>query len=291
VIIPAHDEQSAIGFCLAALTSQDYPGPVEVVVVANGCRDDTARVSRRFARLPPPGWRLKTLELEESGKWRALNAGDAATSAELRVYLDADVVLDATAIRRIAGALATTEPRLVQPSIEIAEDSRQSRMVRSFIRVWSSLPYVKQQVLGVGCYAVNVGGRRLWGDFPALCADDTFARLQFADSQKVVLPDTTMTVCFPSSLLELIRVRARWCHLSRVARAREHSLPRSERWRWWKAVKFLFRTPSLWVDGVAFAWVWIAASILSVLPALTRDWARAESSKVRSGQSTLASFL
>src|SRR5438105_4681173 len=46
VVVPAHDEAAVIGRCLRALTEGSDPGEVEVVVVCNGCRDDTAASAR-----------------------------------------------------------------------------------------------------------------------------------------------------------------------------------------------------------------------------------------------------
>ena len=47
VVIPASNEAGRIGACLHALLAQEgVAEPVEVIVVANGCRDDTAAVAR-----------------------------------------------------------------------------------------------------------------------------------------------------------------------------------------------------------------------------------------------------
>jgi glycosyltransferase involved in cell wall biosynthesis len=281
VIIPAHNERNAITHCLAALAAQDYRGPAEVIVAANGCVDETAAVATASLGSMPPNWRLRVLELPAAAKWAALNAADAAAAPGILVFLDADIVLGPSAISAIAEALSTSEPRLVQPRLVIEPTASQHPAVRSFVRVWSSLPYVKDQVLGVGCYAVNAPGRRLWGSFPPLGADDTFVRLRFDDEQKAVLARATMRVSFPSSLRQLILVRARWCRLSRVVRGREASLPRSERRRWLDAMKFILSRPSLWVDGVIFAAIWACAVSISRLPSADGRWARADSAPIR----------
>lgn len=283
VIIPAHNEQNALPRCLAALAAQDYPGPAEIVVAANGCADGTAAVAHGGRGSMPPNWRLQVLELPAAAKWAALNAADAVAASGIRVFLDADIVLAPNAIGEIAEALSTSGPRLVQPRLVVERSAAQHPAVRSFVRVWSSLPYVRNQVLGVGCYAVNAPGRSLWGSFPPLGADDTFVRLRFDDDQKAVLATATMGVSFPSSLRELLGVRARWCRLSRVARGSESSLPRSERRRWLDAMKFILSRPSLWVDGVVFAAIWACAVSISRLPSRDDHWARADSAAIRGG--------
>ena len=47
IIIPAHNEAAVIGQTLQGLLRQAGEGD-EVIVVCNGCSDDTAGVARRF---------------------------------------------------------------------------------------------------------------------------------------------------------------------------------------------------------------------------------------------------
>src|SRR4051794_31851306 len=72
VVIPAHDEESVIGRCLAAWSGELEPGEAEVVVVANGCSDGTAEAARDFG--------VRVLELPAASKSAALNAGDGAVA-------------------------------------------------------------------------------------------------------------------------------------------------------------------------------------------------------------------
>jgi glycosyltransferase involved in cell wall biosynthesis len=280
LIIPAHDEEAALRRCLAALSRQSCDAAIEVIVVANGCGDRTAAVARECGALLPPNFALTVIELPVAAKWRALNVGDAAATAEARVYLDADIVLSPNALAGLLDALAEEGPRLVQPEV-VVERRGSPYLVRAFVRVWSALPYVREQVLGLGCYAVNGSGRELWGAFPPLGADDTYVRFRFAKDHKRVVHGATMTLSFPASLPELIRVRARWCRLSRVVRRTEPSLPPTERRRWVAAARFVSSRPSLWFDGVVFAWVWLCATCLSRLPGTDEDWVRAATAGVR----------
>ena len=45
VIVPAHNEENYLGATLDALRRQDH-GWFEVIVVANGCTDATAKIAR-----------------------------------------------------------------------------------------------------------------------------------------------------------------------------------------------------------------------------------------------------
>jgi glycosyltransferase involved in cell wall biosynthesis len=48
IIIPAHNESSVIARTLKAMTDGAKPGELDVIVVCNGCSDDTAVVAGRF---------------------------------------------------------------------------------------------------------------------------------------------------------------------------------------------------------------------------------------------------
>ncbi len=104
LIIPASNEEGWIGRCLEAVAASDpVPGGLEVIVVANGCRDRTVEVARGFAeRLAG----LQVLDLMQGSKPGALNAGDAAARGRMRAYLDADCVLSKGALAALAAALA-----------------------------------------------------------------------------------------------------------------------------------------------------------------------------------------
>ena len=87
VVIPAHDEARSIQRCLMSLRVGIDTSALDVVVVCNGCTDDTARRARESW----PGARV--LELPVPSKAAAVRAGNAATDVFPRVHLDADVRL------------------------------------------------------------------------------------------------------------------------------------------------------------------------------------------------------
>ena len=87
VVIPAHDEAAAIRRCLDGLFAGFQPGELDVVVVCNGCSDETAALARSS------GHPVRVIELSAASKPAALRTGDLAVSAFPRLYLDADVLL------------------------------------------------------------------------------------------------------------------------------------------------------------------------------------------------------
>lgn len=103
VIIPAKNESATIGAVLDAV--QHHKGLVdEIVVVNDHSNDDTTTVAHHHG--------ARVIELGgPTGKGEAMKAGLGATTSDLVVFLDADVLN------------TTTEfvPRLVQPLLERAD--------------------------------------------------------------------------------------------------------------------------------------------------------------------------
>lgn len=199
VVVPAHDEAGVIARCLG-FTADLAPGEAEVVVVANGCTDRTADVARSV-----PG--VQVVELAQGGKPGALDAGDDAVSALPRVYLDADVVVDAGTLRRLVAALEGPLPRVAAPRPRF-ELAGRPWAVRAFYRVYLQLPYVRADLVGLGVYAVSAAGRARFERFPALTADDLFTQRLFAPAERVVTDDE-FTIQTPRTLAALVAVRTR----------------------------------------------------------------------------------
>ncbi len=208
VLIPASNEERYIDRCLQALFQSTPVGmPVEAVVVANGCGDRTADVARAQQKLAEKaGWSLVVLDLAQGSKPGALNAGDKVARGDLRVYLDADIVVTADVMAQVAAALATDAPIYVGATPVIP--AAQSAVTRAYGRFWSRLPFAKSVAPGYGLFAVNAAGRARWDAFPAIISDDTFVRLQFEPTERVQVParyDWPMIEGFGA----LVRVRRR----------------------------------------------------------------------------------
>lgn len=209
VIIPASNEAGQIGPCLEAVCTSRWQrsAPVEVIVVANGCSDDTASRARdKTGRFASRGWVLNVIERAEGGKPGALNAGDIAALGAIRVYLDADVLVGADLLAQLADALEHERPRYASGSVRmVAPDSAISR---AYARIWRQVPFMAQGVPGCGLFAVNAAGRARWGAFPDIVSDDTFVRLQFRPDERVAVADAYRWPIV-SGFRNLVRVRRR----------------------------------------------------------------------------------
>ena len=82
-VIPAYNEAANIARVLRPVVRS--PVVDEVVVVCDGCEDDTAAVARRFP--------VKVVELPRNvGKGGAMMAGVRSTEAPIILFLDADLI-------------------------------------------------------------------------------------------------------------------------------------------------------------------------------------------------------
>lgn len=204
VVIPAHNEQSVIARLLTTLVT-DAPGDrFEIVVVANGCTDDTAAVA---AAVSP---RVTVVEIAETSKTAALNAGDEACRTFPRAYVDADVRVSAATLLALAGALDGAGPALVgSPALDV-DTTRSSWWVRQHYRIWALSDYRLVGHIGSGIYAVSRSGRARWDRFPPVVADDRFVQQAFAAHERVTLS--------PPHVFQVDAARTMRAHLRRAAR-------------------------------------------------------------------------
>ena len=91
VLIAARNEADRIQETIAYVAGQDYPGPIEVLVVDNGSTDGTRTVAEAFGAAT--GQPVRCISEPRPGKSHALNTGLAAVRTELVITLDADTVL------------------------------------------------------------------------------------------------------------------------------------------------------------------------------------------------------
>lgn len=261
VIIPANNEAQVIGACLESLANQTGESSVEVVVVANGCSDNTVAVASSWkSRFAEFGWSLHVLEIEPASKIAALNAGDRLADEHDRIYLDADVILSDNAVAEIA-EIFSAEPKIgVCAPICFIEEPH-SYVSRAYKAVWSKLPYFRDGVIGCGCYAVSGRGRTRWDAFPGLIADDKFVRLQFEAAERTTTKTSYFTIHLPEGFRELSNVRTRWSAGNRELLEMFPDLKAKDARRHGSSAKLLLSNPKLWLPGLVFIAIYIVAEL------------------------------
>jgi glycosyltransferase involved in cell wall biosynthesis len=202
IVIPAHDEAQVIGRTLRHLQVGMRPGEFHIVVVANGCSDDTAARARAAA----PAARV--IETPRPGKAHALNLGRmAAPAGAILVCLDADLEVTSESLRALVAPLRRGEARATCGRMDVLTD-RCSPAVRAFYRGWRLNPYFGRGKFG-GLFALAPEGAARVFPLPPVTADDEFVRRSFARHEVAFVPDCVFAARAPRSLGSLLRVRRR----------------------------------------------------------------------------------
>ncbi|HET7017417.1 MAG TPA: glycosyltransferase, partial [Streptosporangiaceae bacterium] len=168
IVIPAHNEGLVIGRLLGLLGAEGPAPDLTVIVVANGCSDNTVEVARSF------GSDVKVVSIPQASKHLALLAGDNEATDFPRIYVDADVELGLADVRALEAALAEPGVLAAAPERALAFDGC-PWSVRWYYDIWLRLPQVRQGLFARGVIGVSKEGHGRLAALPPLMADDLAA--------------------------------------------------------------------------------------------------------------------
>lgn len=236
ILIPAWNEAAVIARTLSALRDPR----LRLVVIANACTDDTAKIARHTA---PEAF---VLETGRPGKINALNIGKVcAVPNRPVVFLDADIETTRAQIMLLIDALEHAHAACGQMKIDTTGSSA---LVRAYMRAWVHNPYFARGKFG-GLFAISSQAAKGLFPLPQVTADDEYIRRTLEPLGIAYVPDCSFTARAPRNLLTLIRVRRRALRGARAvafigakrdggpAAMLRHALPR----------------PRLWADTAVFA--------------------------------------
>ncbi len=175
---------------------------MDIIVVANGCTDNTAEVAASF------GPAVRVLTLPVACKQEALAAGDRAAASFPRIYVDADLELRIDDVRALAAALSQPGVLAAAPRRELVMAGRPWQ-VRWYYDVWTLLPGVQRGLWGRGVIAVNEAGHRRLAGLPPLQADDLAASLMFEPHETALVPGARVIIHPPTTFAGLLCRRTR----------------------------------------------------------------------------------
>ncbi len=202
VVVPAFNEAAVIHRTLSSMLDGAQRDRLEVVVVCNACTDDTAAIAKGFG----PG--VQVIETSRASKAHALNLGDRAARAFPRFYVDADIQISGGDLISMAEALEQGPALAVTAGLHM-DVSASPWSVRSYQRIWTRLPVIRDGLIGRGVYGVSETGRRHFEEFPDLLADDLFVHRLFAPSGRTSVASCISVVEGPRSLSGLVQRKTR----------------------------------------------------------------------------------
>ncbi|MEP6389968.1 MAG: glycosyltransferase [Halioglobus sp.] len=253
VIVPAFNEEAVIERTLNALLGEPGSTGFEVIVVCNGCSDDTAGTVR--SSFPE----VRVVEIAEASKTAAINEGLSLASAGPVLLLDADIELDTDSARALIAAAS-------QPGIDTAighmsvDTAAADRIVRAFYRVWMEHPYLRNGKFAAAI-ALSTAGRTRIGRLPAVTADDTYLRRTIPSDRVAVVPSVSFRVRAPLSTSSLLQVRSRSYRGNRELAAHTQGYAQKKEAR--GLIENLIRKPALWLYVPIYVAVTFSARALS----------------------------
>jgi glycosyltransferase involved in cell wall biosynthesis len=282
IIIPAHNERSVLPRTLRSMSQNSRPKELQIIVVCNGCTDDSAVVAREA--LPS----VQVIETPIGSKPHALNLGDQAAIAFPRLYVDADVLLPIEAIRKLAARLERGDVLAAAPTASV-DLSGCSWMVRAVYDIRALLPSSRNGIGGSGVYGLSEAGHNRIGEFPPIIADDGYVRLSFDSNERETLADVHSTVFPPRTIKDLIATKTR-AHYGSFELAKKFP-------ELWKrqgkgnndTLLGLFKYPWLWPKLLVYSYVTIASrrQARKKLQEGKFSWQRDDSSRLAAGDTSL----
>jgi len=255
VIIPAHNEATVIGRTLRILLQEAAANEFEVIVVCNGCSDDTAALVR--SRFPS----ATVLEREEPCKTAAINAGISAARGDAVLLLDADIELGTSSARALHAAVR-------RPGVEAAIGHMTAStdgahwIVRAFYRVWSEHPYLRNGKFAAAI-ALSAAGCERVGTLPRVTADDTYLRQVIPADRVAVVDSVRFLVRAPRTVGSLIRVRSRSYRGTRELATLDARTPGRNRGESLGLIRRIAARPALWPAACVYLAITFAARGLS----------------------------
>lgn len=202
VIIPAHNEAATIGRNLRALREGTLVDDLDVVVVCNGCSDQTAEVARQADPL------ARVIEIPQPSKAEAVVVGNSATDVFPRVHLDADIELNGRHLLQLLEPLTRDHVLATAPRRDVPRAGC-SRWVRWYYDVWELLPSVESGLFGRGVVALSEQAQARVSALPRMMSDDLGMSDSFSGEERRVVPGAVAVVHPPRTVRDLVRRRVR----------------------------------------------------------------------------------
>jgi glycosyltransferase involved in cell wall biosynthesis len=197
IVIPAHDEAASIEGTLRSVLAEADDGEFEVVVVCNGCQDDTAARARRVAG-------VEVVEIPTPSKIAALNAGDDRARTFPRIYLDADTGLTTAAARALVAAVSRPDVRVAGMRADLDLDGA-TRPARWFHEFRERLPVFSDGIIGAGVYALDRVARARFPAWPDVLGDDQFVLRSFPPSERAFVREHRTRTAAAGDLRTIVR--------------------------------------------------------------------------------------
>ena len=105
IIIPVYNHAKELIFCLDSILQQDFP-ELEVIIVDDGSQDNLQKVlDKQKEKFNKRNIRLKTIHQDNKGANSARNRGFLESLGNYVIFLDADIVMKPTMLKKMRNTL------------------------------------------------------------------------------------------------------------------------------------------------------------------------------------------
>jgi cellulose synthase/poly-beta-1,6-N-acetylglucosamine synthase-like glycosyltransferase/peptidoglycan/xylan/chitin deacetylase (PgdA/CDA1 family)/spore germination protein YaaH len=219
VVIAAYNEGKVIASTLRALLSSDYRGEIEVIVVDDGSRDETAAEVENVAQVDS---RVRLLRQENRGKARALELGLAAVRHGVVVFIDADTQCQSDTLPRLLEPFADERIGAVSGHAKVGnlrkfigrcqalEYTCGFNLDRRAYNRWNCITVVPGAISAIRKEAIDQAG----GLSLQTLAEDTDLTLSLHKQRQriVYVPGAIAWTEAPETVRTLARQRSRWAY-------------------------------------------------------------------------------
>lgn len=275
IVVPAYNEASVIKNTLESVSNGTQPNEFDIIVICNGCKDNTAKVARETAP------HARVFELTKASKTNALNKGIQLATAYPVIFLDADIQTTAQAIRNLVHHLNWSGKALGYGAAQF-NTGDSNYLVRSFYQAWLQNPYFDKHKMG-GFFAISKTGIDQLGEIPEVTNDDEYVRRKLL-SDSVWVKTAPYLIEAPRNLKNLVQVRSRVYRGNKGLKNGNIKLKKNSNARVF--LMRLLKSPSLWPGACVFFSVAIIAHLRNRFCTQQPTWEQDKSARQASTQNS-----
>lgn len=211
VLIPSYNGERTIRDTINSVLNVDYPKPIEIIVLANGCTDDTVKIAKKYP--------VKVVELSKPSKARAINKGIKLAKNEIIITLDDDSMPEKDAIMKLVQYFTDSSIAAVTAALKV-------HAPQTLVQKLQALEYMisivlKKILANINCLYVVPGPltayrKSLFKDVGGFAEDnlteDTEMGMRLLSKGYSVLNalDAKVYTKTPDKLIGLVKQRLRW---------------------------------------------------------------------------------
>lgn len=203
VIIPVYNEAIKLRKTAPILKTALTGLCAHVIYVLNATTDDSSLVIRNVF-----GHTAHIINLPIASKTGALRAADSVSTHTLRVYLDADIIVEAHTFSALLKPLIDGHADLTSARL-IADISQCHGLALRISRVWADQLSRRHDAF-MCCTAINETGLQQRGPWPDIFADDDWARNRIHPSRRMIIETAKAYMSPPQDIKNWLKVRVRW---------------------------------------------------------------------------------